>query len=206
VVSEKNQKENNQNVKGNLAVVEFKSIARGLFTTDSMLKAANVNLVLATSLCPGKYLTIVEGETSAVENSLRIAEEVGGIHVYSSQVINSINQKVIDAIYGKLQNNIDCGALAIVESMQMASLISSADVVADSVQIDFSDFRLARGCGVNSFYVFMGELSAVKEGANIAIQYLQQRGALLACKVITGPDKQIWKSIKSSFFTCAECY
>ncbi|MCL6087927.1 MAG: BMC domain-containing protein, partial [Actinobacteria bacterium] len=33
----------------NLAVVEFKSIARGIYVTDAMLKAANVNLVMATS-------------------------------------------------------------------------------------------------------------------------------------------------------------
>lgn len=191
-----------QRIQSNLAVVEFKSIARGLFTTDAMLKAANVNLVLATSLCPGKYLTIVEGETSAVENSLKVADEIGGIHVYSSEVINSISFKVIDAIYGKLQNRVDGGALAIVESMQMASLISSADEVTDTVQIDFVDFRLARGCGVNSFYVFSGELSAVKEGAMVASQYLKERGALLACRVITGPDKEVWRYIKSSLCSC----
>jgi microcompartment protein CcmL/EutN len=186
-----------QRIQSNLAVVEFKSIARGLSATDAMLKAANVNLVLATSLCPGKYLTIVEGETSAVENSLKVADEIGGIHVYSSEVINSVNWKVIDAIYGKLQDRAD-GALAIAESMQMASLISSADEVADTVQIEFADFRLARGCGVNSFYVFSGELSAVKEGAMVATQYLKERGALLACRVITGPGREVWKCIKSS--------
>ncbi len=44
--------------------VEFKSIAKGMFVTDAMLKSAQVSLVLATTLCPGKYLTIVEGGTS----------------------------------------------------------------------------------------------------------------------------------------------
>jgi microcompartment protein CcmL/EutN len=185
----------------NLAVVEFKSIARGIFTTDAMLKAAEVNLVMASTLCPGKYLTVVEGETSAVESSLKIAEEIGGMHVYSSEVINAISTKVIDAINGNLQNMAG-GALAIIESMQMANLINSADEVVDAVQVEFVDFRLARGCGVNSFYIFSGELSSVQEGAKVASQYLMSRGALLAFRVIQGPDIEVWRWIKTSLCRC----
>jgi microcompartment protein CcmL/EutN len=186
----------------NLAVVEFKSIARGIFTTDAMLKAADVSLVMASTLCPGKYLTIVEGETSAVESSLKIADEIGGRHVFSSEVINAISSKVIDAINGKLQSAADGGSIAIIESMQMANLISSADEVVDAVQIEFVDFRLARGCGVNSFYIFSGELSSVQEGAKVASQYLMEMGALLAFRVISGPDIEVWRWIKTSLCRC----
>jgi microcompartment protein CcmL/EutN len=185
----------------NLAVVEFKSIARGIFTADAMLKAANVNLVMSTTLCPGKYLTIVEGETSAVENSLKIADEIGGRHVISSEVINAISNKVIDAINGGLQSTAG-GALAIIESMQMAALINSADEAVDAVQIEFVDFRLARGCGANSFYIFSGELTSVQEGAKVASQFLMDRGALIAFRVISGPDIEVWRWIKSSLCRC----
>ena len=143
----------------NLAVIEFKSIAKGLYVTDAMLKVADVRLVLASSLCPGKYLTIVEGETSAIDSSLKTADEIGGMHVYSSEVLNAINPKVIDAISGKMGEH-SLETIAIIESMQIASLISSADDVSDAVPIEFVDFRLARGCGVNSFYIFAGEYSS----------------------------------------------
>ena len=187
----------------NLAIVEFKSISRGMFVTDAMLKAAKVNLVIASSLCPGKYLTIVE-ETGAVENSLRIAEELGGMHVFSSEVVNSVNMKVIHAIYGKFNNDKISinSSIAIIESMQMASLISSADEVIDNVPVEFIDFRLARGCGVNSFYIFGGELSSVSEGAKIAAGFLNSRGALLAYKIISGPDKEVFRWLKSSLCNC----
>jgi microcompartment protein CcmL/EutN len=180
------------NEESNLAIVEFKSTARGLYVTDAMLKEAEVDLVLATSLCPGKYLAIVEGETSAVESALRIADHIGGRHVYSSEVLNSINLKVIDAISGKLGDYSE-EAIAIIESMQIASIINSADEVADAVPVEFVDFRLARGCGVNSFYVFSGEYSAVEEGAVRAKEFLKIRGALLAYKVISGPDNEVFR-------------
>lgn len=188
----------------NLAIVEFKSISRGMFVTDAMLKAAKVNLVIASSLCPGKYLTIIEGETGALENALHVAEELGGMHVFSSEVVNSINMKVIDAIYGKFNNAeiIVNKSIAIIESMQMASLISSADEVVDNVPVEFIDFRLARGCGVNSFYIFSGELSSVNEGAKIAVEFLNSKGALLAYKVISGPDKEVFRWLKSSLCNC----
>jgi len=185
----------------NLAIVEFKSTARGLFVTDAMLKAADVKLVLASSLCPGKYLTIVEGETSAVESSLRIADEIGGMHVYSSEVLNAINSKVIDAISGKLGEH-SMEALAVIESMQMACLISSADDVSDAVPVEFVDFRLARGCGVNSFYIFSGRYSSVEEGARRASQFLKEKGALLACRVLSGPDREVFRWIKTSLCRC----
>lgn len=194
--------ENITETKGsNLAVVEFKSIARGIYVTDAMLKAANVNLVMSSSLCPGKYLTIIEGETSAVENSLKVADEIGKRHVFSSEIINSISPKVLEAIYGKLTGEIS-GSIAIIESMQIANLIGSADEVADAVDIGFADFRLARGCGVNSFYIFNGELSSVREGSRVASEYLMDRGALLAARVILGPDPEVWRWIRSSLCRC----
>lgn len=41
-----------------VAVVEFKSIAKGMFVTDAMLKSAQVSLVLATTLCPENTLQL----------------------------------------------------------------------------------------------------------------------------------------------------
>jgi len=185
----------------NIAVVEFKSISRGIYVTDEMLKAANVRLVFASSLCPGKYLTIVEGETSAIESSLKTADEIGGMHVYSSEVISSVSSKVIQAISGKLENE-SSNSIAIIESMQMASLIHSADQAVDAAPIEFIDFRLARGCGVNSFYVFTGELSAVEEASKTASQFLLDRGALVAFRVISGPDKEVFRWLKSPLCNC----
>ena len=71
-------------IETDIAAVEFKSIAKGMIVTDEMLKAAQINLVLATTLCPGKYLTIVSGKTSAVEKSVEVADRLGGREVFSS--------------------------------------------------------------------------------------------------------------------------
>ena len=136
----------NSKNKSNIAVIEFKSISKGIAVTDEMLKSSEVNLVLASTLCPGKYLTVLEGDVSAAENAVRTADRLGGRHVFSSEVISGINLEVIRAIGGKLAS-VPLGSMGIIEGLQMSNLISSADRSVDSADVEFLDFRLGKGCG-----------------------------------------------------------
>ena len=187
--------------RGNIAVIEFKSVSRGITVTDSMLKESSVNIVLSSSLCPGKYLTIIEGEVSALNSAIKVAEKLGGRHVFDTQLISGINLKVIDAISGNIKE-ILLDAMGIVESPQMANLISSSDIAADSAKVEFIDYRLARGCGVNSFYVLTGELSSVNEAVKNAVNFLGKNGSLIAYKIIPNPDREVWRWVKSSLCRC----
>jgi len=84
----------------------------------------------------------------------------------------------------------------------MADLISSSDIALNSAQVDFIEYRLARGCGVNSFYIMTGILSALSEAVESASAYLEERGSLLAYRIMPGPDRQVMKWIKSSLCSC----
>ena len=191
----------NSENKSNIAVIEFKSISKGIAVTDEMLKSAEVNLVLASTLCPGKYLTVLEGEVSAVENAVRTADRLGGRHVFSSEVISGINSEVIGAIGGKLAP-VPLGSMGIIEGLQMSNLISSADRSVDSADVVFLDFRLGKGCGAVSFFVITGILSSVEEAVENAISYLGSCGSLIAYKIINNPDRQVIRWLRSSFNRC----
>jgi microcompartment protein CcmL/EutN len=47
--------------KNSIGMVELGSIAAGYQVCDAMLKAAEVELVLARSICSGKYMVMVRG-------------------------------------------------------------------------------------------------------------------------------------------------
>ena len=53
-----------------IGLVEFVSIAKGIEAADAMLKAANIELLEAKPICPGKYIVLICGDVSAVENSV----------------------------------------------------------------------------------------------------------------------------------------
>jgi microcompartment protein CcmL/EutN len=190
-----------ENKKGNILITEFKSISRGILVTDSMAKSASINIVQASTLCPGKYLTISQGKISALESAERIAEAEGGRHLFSSALISSIDEKIIEAIGGRLSEPGE-GAIGIMEGPHMADLVSSSDVAVDSAPVEFIEYRLARGCGVNSFYIITGTLSELTEAVNNAAEYLRKRGSLLAYRIIPGPDSQILRWMKSSLCSC----
>ena len=185
----------------NIGAVEFKSISRGIIVVDEMLKAAGVKLVLATTLCPGKYLAMVEGELSAVEKSIDTADRLGGRHVFSSFVISAINPEIIEAISGRVADSFQ-DAIAIIESLQMANLINAADISLDSAEVKIAEFRLGRGCGVNSFYIITGRLAAVEEAAKNAVVFLKEQGSLIACKVIANPDRDLRRWLEPAACMC----
>ncbi len=187
--------------KGNIAVIEMKSVARGVMVTDSMAKAARISIVLSTSICPGKYLAIIEGELGALDSAVRIAEKLGGRHIFSSFIIGGINTRVIEAISGKNEDT-TLDAMGIIESMQIAHLINSSDIAVDSAEVDFVEFRLGRGCGVNSFYILTGTLSSVNSAVENAAGFLGKKGSLIAKRIVPNPDREVWRWAKSALCRC----
>ena len=187
--------------KSNILIAEFKSVSRGIQVTDSMAKSAKISILQASTLCPGKYLTIAEGEISALKSAQKIAEDEGGRHLFSSSLISNIDEKITRAIGGKLSDP-DNGSIGIIEGPHMADLVNSSDIAVDSAPVEFIEYRLARGCGVASFYIITGTLSALSEAVNNAGQYLKSRGSLLAYRIIPGPDRQVLRWLKSSLCSC----
>ena len=54
-----------------IGMVELNSIARGIETCDYMVKAAQIELLRASSVCPGKFLILIGGETGDVRASMK---------------------------------------------------------------------------------------------------------------------------------------
>ena len=65
-------------------MIEFNSIARGIYAADRMVKTSDVEIVTANSVCPGKYIAIVHGDVSAVEASVQSGVNVSGEYYVDS--------------------------------------------------------------------------------------------------------------------------
>ena len=62
-----------------IGMVELNSIARGIETCDYMVKAAQIDLLRSSTVCPGKFLILIGGNTGDV----RAAMKEGVLEFYS---------------------------------------------------------------------------------------------------------------------------
>ena len=60
-----------------IGLIELSSIAAGFQASDAMLKAAAVEMVLARSICSGKYMVMVRGEVGAVQAAVSAGAAAG---------------------------------------------------------------------------------------------------------------------------------
>ena len=60
-----------------IAVIEFASIADGIYCTDALLKKAPIAMIKSGTVSRGRYLIIIGGSTASVEESLSEALAVG---------------------------------------------------------------------------------------------------------------------------------
>ena len=83
-----------------LGMVELNSIPKGIEAADAMLKAADVQLTAAHSVCAGKYIAVVSGEVAAVRASVAAAEgldEISGL-MAESVVIPSPHKDLLTSL------------------------------------------------------------------------------------------------------------
>ncbi len=173
-----------------IGIIEFNSVARGIVTWDVMLKVANVNLVLASPVCPGKYIIIISGDVGAVETSIKVGRETAGRFWINSTVIPSIHPQVLPA----LSASSDVGeieALGVIETYSVVSAITVADNAVKAASIRLIEIRLARGLGGKGFVFLTGEVGAVQAAVKASLELVTQEDLITESVVIPYPHKTI---------------
>ena len=56
-----------------IGMVEFKTVSSGMRAADRMVKTAEVELLQADTVCPGKFLALISGDLSAVNAAVEAA-------------------------------------------------------------------------------------------------------------------------------------
>ena len=81
-----------------IGMVELTSIARGIETSDFMVKAAQVELIRSSTVCPGKYIIIIAGDTGDVKASMAEGIRQGGESVVNTLLLPNAHPQLIPAI------------------------------------------------------------------------------------------------------------
>ena len=177
-----------------IGMVEFTSISRGIYATDQMLKTAEVEIVTANPVCPGKYIAIVHGDVAAVNESVRLGESVANEFWVDSIIIPNVNPLVFPAISGATMPE-RIQALGIIESFSLATMVIAADAILKAANLEPIDLRLGTGLGGKSYFVFTGDVAAVEAGTEAGKSILEEKGLLVNCEIIPSPSRLLIESL-----------
>jgi len=176
--------------KNSIGLIELSSIAAGFQVCDAMLKAADVELVLARTICSGKYMVLVRGETGAIQSAVEAGCREGDFSVIDTFQIPNVHESIFPALSGfpkagKLES------LGILESFSVASLIEGADAMAKAANVRLIEVRLAMALGGKAFALVTGSVSSVRAAVEAGAQAIARKGLLVNRVVIPQPRPEL---------------
>lgn len=177
-----------------IGMVEFTSIARGIYAADQMVKISDVEIVTATSACPGKYIAIVHGDVAAVQDSVGIGEKLAEEYYVDSIIIPNVSPAVFPAITcSTMPDKIQ--ALGIMESFSLSTMIVAADAILKSADLQPIELRLGNGLGGKAFFTFTGDVAAVETGVEAGKAITEEKGLLVNAEIIPSPSDILVSSL-----------
>jgi microcompartment protein CcmL/EutN len=173
-----------------LAAVETSSIAQGVVTADAMMKEAEVELVEASVLSPGRFWIVVGGEVAMVRASHRRGREVAGDALLDELFIPQLHAGVLSALRG-VAGTAEHDAVGVLETLSAASAIVAADAAAKRAGILLRDLRLANGIGGKGVVVLSGSLPEVQAAVAAGREDAERRGFLARAVVVPRLDPRL---------------
>lgn len=166
-----------------VGVVEWRSIALGIQATDAMLDAAEITILVSSTVCSGKYVTVVTGDVASVTVAVEVGAEEGKNTFVESVIIPNIHPDVQPAITATTAVE-TITALGIVESFSVAGAIFAADAAVKAADIQLIEVRCARGLGGKAFVTMTGDVDSVRTATEIGAEIVRENGVLAASAVI----------------------
>lgn len=175
-------------------MMEYKSVTTGITATDKMVKTAEVDILEAQTVCPGKYIVLLSGKLSAIKAAIESGTTDYAEDVIDSFILGNPHPSIFKGINGTAVVE-ETEALGIIETYSAASIIVAADICAKTAVTDIIEIRIAKGMCGKSYLLITGELAAVNESIEAAAKKATESGMLVDKSVIPNPDQKLWGKI-----------
>lgn len=169
-----------------IGLIEVKSIPVGIQSADEMLKAANVELLLATPICPGKYVIIISGNVGSVKSAMTVGRQVADSFLVAEHTINNVHESIPSAVLGTTVVE-KIGSIGVIETISALTAVRVGDIAAKASNVKLMEIRIARGLGGKGYVTLTGDVSAVRSAVNSCLNELGDSGELISHCVIAQP-------------------
>ncbi|NQT40273.1 MAG: BMC domain-containing protein [Planctomycetes bacterium] len=176
-----------------IGAVEFSSVGIGYQTQDEMLKAASVEVLIARTICSGKYLVVVGGSVSDVEAAVQTGLGAADEAIIDHLVIPNVHESVFPALgQSVVVGPEQAGALGVVETFSGTSVIAAADAAVKAARVTLFRIHVAMALGGKGLCLMTGTVADVRAGVQVAAEEARKRGLLVSEVVIPRPSKELF--------------
>ncbi|MGD0903706.1 MAG: BMC domain-containing protein [Terracidiphilus sp.] len=177
-----------------IGLIELSSVATGYVVEDVMLKAGSVQLLMARSICSGKFLIAVAGDVTSVEAAVQAGGVAAGASLIERRQIARVHPSVLAAI----SNAVDIDprqlrSIGIIETFSAASIIDAADAAVKSANVTLLRIHLAMALGGKGFVLMAGDVASVQAAVAAGSKAAAEEGMLVGRGVIPAPSEELFR-------------
>jgi microcompartment protein CcmL/EutN len=176
-----------------VGVIELSSIGIGYLVEDEILKAASVELLIARTICSGKYIIVIGGSVSDVEAAIQAGLKIAGEAIIDHLVVANVHEAVFPALgQSVVVDPKQMGALGVIETFSGTSVLAAADAAAKAARITLFRIHVAMALGGKGLCLMTGTVADVRAGVQAAADEARRRGLLVSEIVIPRPGKELF--------------
>jgi microcompartment protein CcmL/EutN len=165
-----------------LAILEFDSIAHGIAAGDAMAKRAALQVLLAGTIHPGRYLVLAGGGTAEVEEAIDAGRETGGAALLGCTFLPDVHPDVVAAIGGTRRDGGE--ALGVIETRTVTAVVQAADAGVKNAEVVLRELRLADDPGGKGYVLFGGTVTEVEAAVEHGVARIEADGRAVTEVVI----------------------
>ncbi len=177
-----------------IGLIELSSVATGYMVEDVMVKAAAVKLLLARSICSGKFLIAISGDVASVTTAIEAGGAAAGASLIERRQLSRVHPAVLQAISQSVEiNPKDLRSIGVIETFSAASIIDAADAAVKSANVSLLRVHLAMALGGKGFVMMAGDVSSVQAAVEAGSRAAAEEGMLVARGVIPAPSEELFR-------------
>jgi len=178
-----------------VGIIELTSVGIGFAVQDAMLKAADVRLLLARTICSGKYIVVVGGDVAGVTASVEGGAAVATGALIEQRVIPHVHPSVFPAVSMAVDVPAPTGALGVIETFSASSIIEVADAAAKTANVLLLRVHLAMAIGGKGFVLLTGDVASVEAAVAAGCEVAAAEGILVGRAVIAAPRRELFREL-----------
>ena len=176
-----------------IGILELSSIAAGYQVQDGMLKAAEVELLVARTICPGKYIIVVGGKVAAVKASMDTGQRLASGFQVDELFLSSVDSRVFPALTGCVAlPDTRRRALGIIETFSSSRIVQAADAAVKAANVTLFRVHIAMAVGGKGFLLLCGDVGAVKAAVASGVDTIKPEGVLVNQVVISNASEALF--------------